>query len=94
MRDQISLLPTSSKEEEVIEVVMTAMTEAATLGTHPYYLVSLFGILRKVESPENNLMTSQSILTAAKFNALIIPLKSPHKSKFSLRNSLRKKWSP
>lgn len=91
MRDQISLLPTSSKEEEeVIEVVVTAMTEAATWGTHPYYVVSLFGILRKVESPENNLMTSQSILTAAKFNGLIIPLKSPHKSKFSLRNSLRK----
>jgi hypothetical protein len=50
MRDQISLLPTSSKEEEeVIKVVVTAMTEAMTWGTHPYYLVSSFGILRKVE---------------------------------------------
>jgi hypothetical protein len=50
MRDQISLLPTSSKEEEeVIKVVVTAMTEVVTWGTHPYYLVSLFGILRKVE---------------------------------------------
>ncbi len=39
---------------------------------------------------KHNLMTSQSILTAAKFNGLIIPLKSPHKSKFSLRNYLRK----
>jgi hypothetical protein len=53
MRDQISLLPTSSKEEEVIEVVVTATTEAATWGTYPYYFVSFFGILRKVESPEN-----------------------------------------
>jgi hypothetical protein len=32
MKDQISLLPTSSKEEEVV----TAMTKAATLGTHPW----------------------------------------------------------
>jgi hypothetical protein len=49
MRDQISVLPTSSKEEEVIKIVVTAMTEAVTWGTHPCYLVSLFGILRKVE---------------------------------------------
>ncbi|CAM6016708.1 unnamed protein product [Sphagnum balticum] len=39
---------------------------------------------------KHNWMTSQSILTAAKSDGLIIPLKSPHKSKFSLRNSLRK----
>ncbi|KAH9538821.1 hypothetical protein CY35_15G026700 [Sphagnum magellanicum] len=39
---------------------------------------------------KHNWMTSQTILTAAKSDGLIIPLKSPHKSKFSLRNSLRK----
>ncbi len=53
LRDLISLLPISSKEEEeVIEVLVMAITEVVTWGTHPYYLISLFGILRKVESPE------------------------------------------